>query len=339
MKGFRLEQTNKSLELDLYGAVGDAWEGISASKVVALLRNSKDAEEILVRINSYGGAASDGIAIMDVLKDHAAKVHVKIDGMAASAASLIAMAGDTIEMGEGAFLMVHKPWGIAMGTDDEMLKVAEVLEKMETEIVNIYARRSGKSVDEVRGWVENETWFTGTEAVEAGLADKAVEDPESIEKAARAYAEYGHQIFNFAHLPESLKVQVEALGKAGGEEPPPEKEEVSAMSDIKTITSAELAEARPDLVEAIKSEALKDAKAEAEAAVKAERDRAAGIATKAAELKCDANVAELIANGVSLQDAREQMLNAKEKQLHEGAQAEDVGHDEGESESNPFLPK
>ena len=167
----------KTLELDMFGSIGEV-DGVDPSKIVALLREAKDVRTILVRINSYGGAASDGIAIMDVLKDHAAKVHVKIDGMAASAASLIAMAGDTIEMGEGAFLMVHKPWGIAMGTDDDMRDVAGVLRKMEREMVNIYARRTKRPVSEVRGWVENETWFTAAEAVEAGLADRVVEAQE-----------------------------------------------------------------------------------------------------------------------------------------------------------------
>ena len=167
----------KTLELDMFGSIGEV-DGVDPSKIVALLREAKDVRTILVRINSYGGAASDGIAIMDVLKDHAATVHVKIDGMAASAASLIAMAGDTIEMGEGAFLMVHKPWGIAMGTDDDMRDVAGVLRKMEREMVNIYARRTKRPVSEVRGWVENETWFTAAEAVEAGLADRVVEAQE-----------------------------------------------------------------------------------------------------------------------------------------------------------------
>ncbi|NLE67664.1 MAG: Clp protease ClpP, partial [Lentisphaerae bacterium] len=97
----------KSLELDLYGDVG-AVDGIDPAKVVALLRGAPDAKRINIRLNSPGGSAFDGIAIFNALKDHPAKVTVKVDGLAASAASIIAMAGDTIEMGEGSFLMVHR---------------------------------------------------------------------------------------------------------------------------------------------------------------------------------------------------------------------------------------
>ena len=81
-------------------------------------------------------------------------------------------------MGEGAFLMVHQPWGFAVGDKEDMLKTAEILEKVEGEIVGIYARRSGQDVETAREWVRNETWFTGGEAVEAGLADAAVADAE-----------------------------------------------------------------------------------------------------------------------------------------------------------------
>ena len=205
----------KTLELDLYGIVGDTWgDGIAPAKVVALLRNADGAEEIVVRINSAGGVATDGIAIMDALKDHPAKVTVKIDGIAASAASLIAMAGDTIEVGEGAFLMVHKPWGYAIGTDEDMLKVAEVLEKMEGEIVNVYARRSGKPVETVKEWVQNETWFTGAEAVAAGLADKVVSDPGALARAAKALAKAKGPIVDALHLPEKLKNAIEAVPAA-----------------------------------------------------------------------------------------------------------------------------
>lgn len=343
MKTFRLEKKGKRLELDLYGIVGDTLgDGIAPAKVVALLRNADGAEEIVVRINSAGGVATDGIAIMDALKAHPAKVTVKIDGIAASAASLIAMAGDTIEVGEGAFLMVHKPWGYAIGTDEDMLKVAEVLEKMEGEIVNVYARRSGKPVETVKEWVQNETWFTGAEAVAAGLADKAVDDPESTERAARAYAEHAG-ILNFAHLPEALKSLVEAHSKQGGENPPPKTQEGDPMKDLKTITSAELAEARPDLVEEIKSAAKQESAAAVEAAVNAERARASGIASKAAELNSAVDVAKFIAEGTPLADAWQEMLTAKQEELHAGAVAVSVGHgnEDGETDAkaNPFVPK
>lgn len=340
MKGIRLEKKGKRLELDLYGTVGSIWDdGINAAKVVALLRNAEDVTEIECRINSMGGNAFDGIAIMNALKDHPAEVTVKVDGLAASAASIIAMAGDTIEMGEGSFLMVHRASGFVYGQADDMLKTAEILEKADGEIIDVYARRSKKPVETVRGWVEAETWFTGQEAVDAGLADKAVADPESKNKAAEALAGHG-AIFNFANLPESLRNLVEARAKQGGDEPPPETEEVDPMKDIKTITSTELAEARPDLVDEIKAAAKLESAEAVEAAIKAERERAGGIAAKAAELGSAVDVAKLINEGTDLQAAWQQMLVAKQEEMHQGAQASDLGHDSGdERKVNPFLPK
>ena len=339
MKGIRLAKKGKRLELDLYGTVGSFWDdGINAAKVVALLRNAEDVTEIECRINSMGGNAFDGIAIMNALKDHPAEVTVKVDGLAASAASIIAMAGDTIEMGEGSFLMVHRASGFVYGQADDMLKTAEILEKADGEIIDVYARRSKKPVETVRGWVDAETWFTGQEAVDAGLADKAVADPESKNKAAEALAGHG-AIFNFANLPESLRNLVEAHRAKGADTPPPETQEDGDM-DLKDLTSAALAEARPDLVDEIKAAAKLESAEAVEAAIKAERERAGGIAAKAAELGSAVDVAKLINEGTDLQAAWQQMLVAKQEEMHQGAQASDLGHDSGdERKVNPFLPK
>ena len=215
MKGIRLEKKGKRLELDLYGTVGSIWDdGINAAKVVALLRNAEDVTEIECRINSMGGNAFDGIAIMNALKDHPAEVTVKVDGLAASAASIIAMAGDTIEMGEGSFLMVHRASGFVYGQADDMLKTAEILKKADGEIIDVYARRTGKPVETVRAWVDAETWFTGQEAVEAGLADKVVSDPGATAKAVKALASAKGPVLDALHLPERLKNALEAVPAA-----------------------------------------------------------------------------------------------------------------------------
>ena len=203
----------KSLELDLYGDVG-AVDGIDPAKVVALLRGAPDAKRINIRLNSPGGSAFDGIAIFNALKDHPAKVTVKVDGLAASAASIIAMAGDTIEMGEGSFLMVHRAHGLAYGHRDDLRELADVLEKADGEIIDVYARRSKKPVETVRGWVEAETWFTGQEAVEAGLADKVAKDPGALARAAKALATAKGPVLDALHLPEKLKNAIEAVPAA-----------------------------------------------------------------------------------------------------------------------------
>ena len=203
----------QNLELDLYGSVGDP-AGIDPAKVAALLRGAPDAKRINIRLNSAGGSAFDGVAIMNAIKDHPAKVTVKVDGLAASAASIIAMAGDTIEMGDGAFMMVHNVTAAAFGNADDMRDMAKTMGKINAELVDTIAKRCRKPVDVVRGWLDAETWFTGDEAVEAGLADKVVSDPGATAKAVKALASAKGPVLDALHLPERLKNALEAVPAA-----------------------------------------------------------------------------------------------------------------------------
>ena len=201
------------LELDLYGDVGDP-AGIDPAKVVALLRNAPGARAITVRLNSAGGNAFDGVAIMNALKDHPAKVTVKVDGLAASAAALISLAGDTVEIGEGSFLMVHRTSAAAFGNGTDLRELAATMSKVDAELVVAIAKRCRKPVETVRGWLDAETWFTGDEAVAAGLADKVVSDPGALARAAKALAKAKGPVLDALHLPEKLKNAIEAVPAA-----------------------------------------------------------------------------------------------------------------------------
>ena len=203
----------KTLELDLYGSVGDP-AGINPAKVVALLRNAPDVKAITVRLNSAGGNAFDGVAIMNALKDHPAEVTVKVDGLAASAAALITLAGDTVEIGDGAFMMLHRTSAAAFGNGTDLRELAATMSKVDAELVVAIAKRCRKPVDVVRGWLDAETWFTGPEAVEAGLADKVVSDPGALARAAKALATAKGPIVDALHLPERLKNALECVPAA-----------------------------------------------------------------------------------------------------------------------------
>ena len=203
----------KTLEIDLYGDVG-GFDGIDPAKVVALLRGAPDAKTIVVRLNSAGGNAFDGVAIMNALKDHPARVTVKVDGIAASAAALITLGADTVEIGDGAFMMVHNVTAAAFGNADDMRDMAKTMGKVNAELVDTIAKRCRKPVDVVRGWLDAETWFTGDEAVEAGLADKVAKDPGALARAAKALATAKGPIVDALHLPERLKNAIEAVPTA-----------------------------------------------------------------------------------------------------------------------------
>ena len=128
----------------------------------------------------------DGISIYNQLRNHGARIEVLVEGLAASIASIIAMAGDTIRMGTGSMMMIHSPWTIALGNAEEMRKVADVLEKHEDALLDIYAKRSGADREEVKKMLAEETWMTGSEAMEHGFCDEcdAEHETEETEKAA-----------------------------------------------------------------------------------------------------------------------------------------------------------
>ena len=163
---------SKSAEVYLYDVIGeDMFGGVSAKNFADQLDAVGPLDTITVRINSPGGSVFDGTAIYNTLKRNQARKIVEIEGVAASAASFIAMAGDEIHMAENAFMMIHQAQGFAMGPESEMRKMADVLDKMDETIAKIYANRSGRKPDTMMRMMVDETWFTAQEAVDAKLAD------------------------------------------------------------------------------------------------------------------------------------------------------------------------
>lgn len=170
----------------IYDAIGaDPWgDGISPKELAAQIADL-DVDELNVYINSPGGAAWDGIAIMNSLRRHRATVNVTIDALAASAASVIAMAGDHVTMNRGAELMVHDASGFAMGNAATMRETADVLDKLSDSYADAYAARAGGDRATWRDVMRAETWFTAEEAVAAGLADEWVDAPPATVPAAK----------------------------------------------------------------------------------------------------------------------------------------------------------
>jgi ATP-dependent Clp endopeptidase proteolytic subunit ClpP len=156
--------------------------GITAKAFQAQLAGVK-TKNIVMHINSPGGDVFDGIAIYSALKAHPAHVTAIVDGLAASAASFIALAADKVCMAENAFMMIHKAWGCAVGNQDDMLDMASTLGKLDGQLASIYAGKTGKSAPDclalMKGTVDG-TWFTASEAKDAGLIDAI--DPDSDEE-------------------------------------------------------------------------------------------------------------------------------------------------------------
>ena len=172
---FQMKAMNNVAQIDIFGdIVSEKWfdEETSATSFRDALKELGDVSTINLSINSGGGSVFDGIAIYNMLKSHKATVNVYVEGLAASIASVIAMAGDTITMRSGSMMMVHMPWTLSQGNAEEMRKTADTLEKTGDSIVDIYSERTGISPDDIRNIMNDETWLSAEEAVEQGWATK-----------------------------------------------------------------------------------------------------------------------------------------------------------------------
>lgn len=162
-------------EILIYSDIGpEEWGGVSAKSVKAQLDKIGDAEEITVRINSPGGDVFDGFAIYNLLAQHPAKINVKVDGWAASAASVIMMAGDTREVAANALVMIHNPWTMAIGDASNMRKTADLLDQIKDSIVTTYKAGTTLEDEEIVALMDAETWFDAQGAIDAGLATAVV---------------------------------------------------------------------------------------------------------------------------------------------------------------------
>lgn len=163
-----------SVEISIYDQIGQNWygEGITAKKFERDLKAFGDIDSITLRINSPGGSVFEGNAIYNILRAHAAPVHTVIDGVAASIASVIALAGDTIEMPENAMFMIHNPINCICGNAADMRKMADDLEKIKDSILNVYESRSGLDRAKLSKMMDDETWMTADDAVGFNFADK-----------------------------------------------------------------------------------------------------------------------------------------------------------------------
>lgn len=168
-------------KLYLYGTVGDYWDGITLDDVKRQARNM-DKIHVTIHIHSYGGDATEGVAIRNFLMNTFDQIDVVIDGIAASSASIIATCGKTLSMPTGTTYMIHNPWTIAFGNRKDLLKEVGALESLETSYRNVYMERFTGAEDELIQLMEDETWLTADEASKLGFATQVVVDPEEDSK-------------------------------------------------------------------------------------------------------------------------------------------------------------
>lgn len=192
----RAAATADTTDILLYDEIG-FW-GITAKAFVTALE-SVATPNVCVRINSPGGDVFDGLAIYNALTNYKGKVSCVVDGLAASAASFIALAGETVSIHESAMMMIHRAWGFAIGNQADMRELAAVLEKIDNQLAGIYAKQTGKTVDEMAALMAGDvdgTWFTAQEAAAMNLVDEVIaseedpagEDQQQDDEMAKALA-------------------------------------------------------------------------------------------------------------------------------------------------------
>ncbi|CAN5369101.1 Clp protease ClpP [soil metagenome] len=196
--GIRSEATAEDTTTIYIYDIIDSWWGVSAADFARELAAVTTANVVL-RINSPGGDVFEARAMMTAIAAHPATFTAKVDGLAASAATALTLACDTVEMAEGTFYMIHQAWTFAMGNADDMRASAELLEKVDATLVAGYTKRSGKTNDEIVAWMKAETWFTAEEAVTNGFADSV----SAIGSKAKAQAK-AFNLAAYANAPQAL---------------------------------------------------------------------------------------------------------------------------------------
>lgn len=189
---------NGKAEIYIYEDIGEGWlGGLSAKAFADEVKGLGKLTQINVRINSAGGSVFDGIAIYNTLVKNPARVIVDIDGLAASIASVVAMAGDEINIADNAMMMIHDPWTVASGSAGELRKTADLLDLLREQLLDTYDKRSSASRDDISLMMDDETWFTSQQALDFGLVDKVTDE---VKMAA-------YDLSKFKHPPRILSEQ------------------------------------------------------------------------------------------------------------------------------------
>lgn len=193
-RAYRIDAAEDSATIYLYDVIGYDWwtgGGVTAKQFARDLQAIK-ADTIHLRVNSPGGDVFEGRAMVSALQSVQAKVIAHIDGLAASAASFLVMHASEIEMTDGAFMMIHNGWTIALGDRHAMLETAALLEKIDAAIVDDYLKRANLDRETLAAWMDAETWLTASEAVDNGFADRIAQAVDGASARAWNLAAYDH---------------------------------------------------------------------------------------------------------------------------------------------------
>lgn len=212
--------TESENSISIFDVIGEDWwsgEGVTAKRIAGALRAIGE-KDVVVNVNSPGGDYFEGLAIYNLLREHKGRVTVNVLGIAASAASVIAMAGDQVNIARAGFLMIHNTWVIAMGDRNELQATADWLAPFDQTAVDIYAARSGLDAKAIAKMLDRETWIGGAEAVDEGFADallasdQVADDPKARARGGQLRAE--RTVDNMGRMAGATRSEVRELLQA-----------------------------------------------------------------------------------------------------------------------------
>lgn len=268
-KFWNVKTDGQKSRIDLFGYVGGSKEyedGFNEEDFLKEIREIPADNELEIYINSFGGSVFTALSIYTMLKQHKGAITFRIDGAAMSAATIItSVPSAKVIMPKGSMMMIHKVSSIAAGNAEDFRKAADTMDKLEDNILDIYAEKTGKTVDEIRPYVEAETYFTAAEAVEFGLADE-MDESQTVENKADGNIVMVNGLEVDAEI---LKRMPKDFFKSADVQNAPASHN-QANKEEKTMTLEELKAEHPELVEQIRNEALEEG-------AKNERTRIQGI--------------------------------------------------------------
>jgi len=239
-------------ELLLYGEIGnDDWADVNAVQFVQDIAGLGDVKSIKVRINSPGGSVFAGQSIYSTLKRHKADVTVYVDGLAASIASIVAMAGNKVIMPRNSMMMIHNPWTISVGNSQDMRKAADRLDSIRETIINVYEEKTSQTRERITEMMDEETWMSAEQAKDLGFADVIEGDTEALALSG----DFRASLSRYKNVPVRLMGTIEDKG---------------GRDEDMEITVENIKEKYPDIFNAIRDEAYKKG-------VEAERGRIKAI--------------------------------------------------------------
>lgn len=210
--------------ISIYDVIGyDYWtgDGVTARRIAGALR-SLGAGPVTVNVNSPGGDVFEGLAIYNLLREHQGEVTVKVLGLAASAASIIAMAGDTVQIARAGFFMVHNVWTVAAGNRNDYRELADWLEPFDSALADIYAARTGADVKAMGKLMDAESWIGGSSAIDQGFADELLPSDQVSQGSAKAQANAARRLeaaLRASGLPKSEAMRLISEFKSGVGDP------------------------------------------------------------------------------------------------------------------------